>query len=155
VLRRSSPLAGEVGWGGMRLVSALFNAPLPNPPRKGEGIRVCGKNLIYSHAPISYTHRMESAAKKLIHASVKSQLMQAILGEHFRFATLKQAQVKLASLATEFILPKQKLAELAADAVLIWIKDFQVTEAEAKQGHRGNFAIIHYKTAASVSRGGG
>ena len=98
---------------------------------------------------------MEPSPKKLTHASVKSQLMQAILGEHFRFATVKQAQVKLASLATEFILPKQRLAELAADAVLIWIKDFQVTAAEAAQGHRGNFAIIHYKTVASVSRGGG
>ena len=113
-----------------------------------------GNNCVYSRARIYYTNPMEPAVKKLTHASVKSQLMQAILGEHFRFASLKQAQVKLASLATEFILPKQHLAEVAADAVVIWIKDFQVTAAEAKQGYRGNFAIIHYKTAASVSRGG-
>jgi tRNA/rRNA methyltransferase len=45
----ASPLAGEVGGGAGHLDSALSNAPLPNPPREGEGTTECAISPITHH----------------------------------------------------------------------------------------------------------
>lgn len=52
-IRYSSPLAGEDRWGGVEKSNALSSAPLPNPPRKGEGVIIPLQADGFSHPAIA------------------------------------------------------------------------------------------------------
>jgi hypothetical protein len=92
----------------------------------------------------------DDAVQKRGYASLKSEFIQAITGEHFRLASVTQAKVKLEMLAEQFVQSRSRPAELQKDAVFLWIRDYEVTEEERKQGFKGHFAVIFYKEIAAL-----
>jgi len=80
------------------------------------------------------------------YATTKNQLIQAILGEHFRFASETQARKKLEALAKDFtISTKHRPTNLVEDALFLWIKGLEVSDKDQKKGYKGNFAGIYFK----------
>lgn len=97
---------------------------------------------------------MEPEKNTLKYATMSNQLIQAIVGGHFRFASEVQAKTKLASLHEQFIHSSKRPEGLAPEAVYLWIKGFGITEKDTKQGYKGNFAVVMFKPAAAKSAGG-
>ena len=88
---------------------------------------------------------MEPEQPKLKYATTKNQLIQAIVGEHFRFASIAQAKSRLKSLEEEFIRSKNRPENAPEEAVYLWIKDFAISDKDKESGYKGNFALINYR----------
>jgi hypothetical protein len=76
---------------------------------------------------------------KKVHAGIYSPVMEAVLGEMFSFAEIKEAVMRLDHIRRTFVIAKEQPQD---DQVLMWIKDYAITEEEKKEGYRGNFAVV-------------
>lgn len=75
-------------------------------------------------------------------ATLKSPIVQAIVGGQYRFKTKEDAMAKIAFIKARFVqskLAKQDESELSA---IIWIKDYELIDKEVADGLLGNFALI-------------
>lgn len=80
------------------------------------------------------------------YATIKNPTIEAILGEHFRFANKEQAQGRLEALREVFITSK-----LPADVdtnpleLKLWIRGYGLSAESREQGYIGNYARIEVK----------
>lgn len=81
--------------------------------------------------------------KKKGYASVQQPIIEAMAaGGMFRFPTEEQAKERLNSLREGFILSKQQPEENPESAIVLWVKGFELTDQEIKDGYIGNYALI-------------
>jgi hypothetical protein len=83
-------------------------------------------------APVEYQKR---------NPTVFNPLMQAILGERFRFRQEEQAVARLKRIAYQF----DTLSGEEELPVTLWIRGYEVTPEEEKRGFLGNFAMLRTK----------
>jgi hypothetical protein len=83
-------------------------------------------------------------AKKKRTATMEDPTMEAIAGGHFRFATLQQAVSLLDRIGKQCIIAsKQDRIEADKPPTLrLWIRGYDLTEEEKKEGYRGHYARI-------------
>lgn len=80
------------------------------------------------------------------YATIKNPTIEAILGEHFRFANKEQAQARLEALREVFITSK-----LPADIdpnpleLKLWIRGYGLSAESREQGYIGNYARFEVK----------
>lgn len=84
-----------------------------------------------------------SLQKKLAHAT--HPLIEAILAELLRLPNEESAQKRLHALQDFFILSRKQPAGDNKNSLILWIKNYQVTPEEEKQGVIGNFALVSIK----------
>jgi hypothetical protein len=86
------------------------------------------------------------ARNKPKYATLKNPTIEAIIGEHFRFSTPEQAQVRLESLRETFIV--SKLPENVDGNPLelkLWIRGYGLTAESREAGYIGNYAKFEVK----------
>jgi len=76
----------------------------------------------------------------LTYASADDLVLNAIINGLYSFKTKEDAQQILAGLREKFILSKLTPAD-SKDSLILWIKDFEITEEEKKK-YAGNFASL-------------
>lgn len=83
-----------------------------------------------------------SSKKKKVLANVKSPIIDAVLNGRYSFTTPEAAQEKLAHLEERFV--RSSLADSVdeSEATVLWIRGYDVTDEESKQGCIGNYAVI-------------
>lgn len=79
------------------------------------------------------------------YATAKNPSISAIIHEMFCLPEA-QAREKLQALREHFITSKEQPKDAPQYSVILWIKDYALTEEELKKGFMGNFALISYKT---------
>ncbi len=84
---------------------------------------------------------IEPKKKKKVLANIKSPLIEAVIHQRFAFSTKEDAIDKVMQIGERFV--RSSLSEsVDANATVIWIRGFEVTADEAKQGCIGNYAVI-------------
>lgn len=83
--------------------------------------------------------------KKLYYANVGNDIIQATMGEHFKFATEDLAKKKIKSFEDVFIRSRHQPQDVKKGVLVLWVKGYEITEDENEKGHLGNFAAISYK----------
>jgi hypothetical protein len=82
---------------------------------------------------------MSDATRK--YATIKHPTIEALVGGHYRYKDRAQALARFTSITGNFVLSKEQPVTTKADpATILWIKGFDVTEAEATVGFTGHFA---------------
>lgn len=87
-------------------------------------------------------------APKKKYASIKNPTIEAILGEHFRFADADQAKTRLEALNETFItsrLPED--VDPDPKELKLWIRGFGLSSAMREKGYIGNYARFEVKRA--------
>ncbi len=87
-------------------------------------------------------------ALKKKYASVKNPTIEAILGEHFRFANADQAKDRLEALGDTFItsrLPED--IDTNPTELKLWIRGYGLSSAMREKGYIGNYARFEVKRA--------
>ncbi len=85
---------------------------------------------------------MEEKKPKKMLANAKSPIIDAVIHQRYAFATKQDAVKKIQSISEKFV--KSTLAEsVAADCVVLWIRDYQLTAEEIKVGCIGNYALLY------------
>lgn len=85
-------------------------------------------------------------------ATLKSPIVQAIVGGQYRFKTKEDALEKIAFIKARFVqskLAKQDDSELSA---IIWIKDYELIDKEIADGLLGNFALVTLSEDSKAKR---
>lgn len=83
---------------------------------------------------------MTSKRKSL--ATLKSPIIQAVLGGQYRFKTAEDGINKIAVLKNRFVQSKLAREDNSERSVIIWIKDYELLDSEKADGLLGNFALI-------------
>jgi len=78
-------------------------------------------------------------------ATVKHPTIEAIVNEMFRCKTEKEALERLETVKSNFITSRHEPENYDKPAAIIWIKGYDVTSDERKEGYLGNFALVTYK----------
>ena len=75
------------------------------------------------------------------YATLRHPTIEAVVGGHYRYKEKAHAIARLNSIRDHFILSKEQPASTSANPVIVlWIKGYAVTEAEAQEGYTGHFA---------------
>jgi hypothetical protein len=83
----------------------------------------------------------EKKSKKSL-ANAKSPIMDAVIHQRYVFAKKSDALKKIIDISEKFV--TSTLAEsVAADCTVIWIRDYEITEAEMAAGCIGNYALLY------------
>lgn len=77
---------------------------------------------------------------KKAHAGTYSPVMEAVLGGLFHFNDIRDAKARLTYIRDTFLIPKEQPEN--TDSVIVWIRDYALTEEEKNDGFKGNFAEI-------------
>lgn len=86
------------------------------------------------------------ARNKPKYATIKNPTIEAILGEHFRFASPEQAQARLESLREAFIVSKLPAEVDATPLELkLWIRGYGLSSESREAGYIGNYAKFEVK----------
>jgi len=80
-------------------------------------------------------------------ANIRSPHVQAIMQEALRFAKKADAEAHLHFLEDEYVTSKFSQPEEDTPRTILWIRGFEVTEAEKAAHYRGNYALITIKPA--------
>lgn len=83
----------------------------------------------------------DDASEQRKNPTTFNPLVQAIIGERFRFRTEAQAIERLKRISTQF-------ETLSGDNVLpvtLWIRGYELTPEEEQKGYLGNFALLRAK----------
>ncbi len=75
------------------------------------------------------------------YASVNNVMISALVSQSYKFPTHQAAQNLLEKLKAQFILAKGHEELLPQGKLKLWIRGFQLTEEEIKEGALGNFCI--------------
>jgi hypothetical protein len=82
------------------------------------------------------------------YATIKNPTIEAILGEHFRFANAEQAQTRLDSLRDAFIVSKLPAdMDATPQELKLWIRGFGLSAESREAGYIGNYARFEVKKA--------
>lgn len=80
------------------------------------------------------------------YATIKNPTIEAILGEHFRFASAEQAQARLENLRETFIVSKLPAEVDSTPLELkLWIRGYGLTAESREAGYIGNYAKFEVK----------
>lgn len=79
------------------------------------------------------------------YASIANKNIAAVVGRLFRFKTEQAAIEKLEFIKESFVISAQQEENPPKPCVIMWIKNFEVTENEKKAGRVGNFAFVTYE----------
>jgi hypothetical protein len=71
------------------------------------------------------------AAKKRF-ADIKHPLIQAILGGHYQFADMQQAQTQLGVIKSHYFISRHPEHKDAPDCCTLWVRGYDVTDTEKK-----------------------
>ncbi len=75
-------------------------------------------------------------------ATIRNPTLEAIRHGLFRFDEEWQAVKRLEVLKSHFIVAKEQEENVWPPSLTLWIRDYGVSEEEAKEGYRGHFARI-------------
>lgn len=82
------------------------------------------------------------------YATIKNPTIEAIIGEHFRFASAEQAQARLEALREAFIVSKLPADVDATPLELkLWIRGYGLSAESREAGYIGNYARFEVKQA--------
>ncbi len=76
-------------------------------------------------------------------AIVTDQMIQAVLGGHYQFATEEQAKQQLAILKERYFISKHPDHKDTETSCTLWVRDYDVTPEQKEKGALGNFVKIH------------
>lgn len=86
---------------------------------------------------------MSAKDKKRRYATIRHPTIAAAIEGTYRFQAEAQAKQQLQILREYFVLSRHQKAE--DHAIILWVKGFEVTKAEKKNGYTGNYAAIGIK----------
>ena len=84
---------------------------------------------------------MSNNEKQRRYATTRQPTIAAIMQGTFRFASKEQAMGHIEILQNSFVLSRQSQEE-SDDRVILWIRGYEVTPKEKKQGYTGNYALV-------------
>lgn len=85
-------------------------------------------------------------AKKRKLANIQGPIMEAITGGHYRLPDEAAAIEKIDWLKTQYIVSRQgEEEEFKQPALVMWVRGWEISEAEKKKGYFGQFALVSYK----------
>jgi hypothetical protein len=76
-------------------------------------------------------------------ATLKDQIIQAVLGNHYKFATEEQATTQLDIIKSLYFISKHKDHKDTPTSCTLWVRDYDITPEQKEQGALGNFLKIH------------
>jgi len=79
------------------------------------------------------------------YASAGNMHIEAIINKLFRFESEKQAIEKIESLEETFTISKNQEKDPPKPCVILWVKDFEITPKEKKQGFMGNYGFVTFE----------
>jgi hypothetical protein len=80
------------------------------------------------------------------YATVQNPTIEAILGEHFRFASVEQAKTRLEALRETFIVCKLPAdVDSTPTELKLWIRDYGLSPEARELGYTGNYARFEIK----------
>lgn len=92
-----------------------------------------------------HVHNGEKEAKKSSQkriATLDNPLIEAIFNGLFRFTDKEQAMRRVQEIRNEFVVAREQEGDKGAYNIRLWIKDYDLSEEEIKQGYRGHFGGI-------------
>ncbi len=91
----------------------------------------------------------QSASGRLPYATLKNPTIEAILGNHFRFANKAQALDRLSNIRTSFqTLKSPPESTPTPEELTLWIRGYGMTSEARIAGYLGNFAKLRVAQAA-------
>jgi hypothetical protein len=87
---------------------------------------------------------MTTAKKKKL-ATVRNPTIEAVVKQLLRLPDEQSALGRLESLRAYFVTSNKQITETKTPSVLLWIKGFEVSNAELAKGYHGHFAVVTYK----------
>lgn len=75
-------------------------------------------------------------------ANVKDAMIEAVLGDHYRFADKEQAKIQLDILKSHYFISKHPDHKDSDESCTLWVRGFEVTPEQEAQGAQGNFIKI-------------
>lgn len=81
---------------------------------------------------------MDNAVKDRKYATIGNPTINAVIKQLYRFDSMEQAQLRLESLKRNFVVSSSIKTE--NNDFVVWLRGYEVTDAELEQGYLGNFA---------------
>lgn len=88
---------------------------------------------------------MTAAEKPRRYATLMHPTIGAVLAGTYRFASEEQAKQQLQIFRDHFVLSRHQNEEAGDNAVILWVKGFNITDDEKKGGYTGNYVLIAIK----------
>lgn len=79
------------------------------------------------------------------YANINNKFIEAITHKLFRFRSEADAIEKIDYIKENFIIAKNQEENPPKPCVILWIKEFNVTQADSDKGYTGNYAFITYE----------
>ena len=76
-------------------------------------------------------------------ADQKDQIIQAVLGGHYTFASMEQAQLQLDIIKSNYFISKHPDHKDNAEQCTLWVRGYDITPEQKEDGAQGNFIKIH------------
>lgn len=75
-------------------------------------------------------------------ATVRNPSIEAVVKQLLRLPSEEMALKKMAGIRSHFVVSKQHIEQSDTPNLMLWIKGFEVSKAELKEGYLGHFAVI-------------
>ncbi len=80
--------------------------------------------------------------KQRAYASVENPTINAAIKSLYSFVEQSQALARLAQIKRDFVTSRQVKTAKNSNSFILWVSGFAISEAEAEQGYKGNFALF-------------
>lgn len=81
-------------------------------------------------------------------ATVRNPTIEAVVGQLLRLPDMDAALRRMDQIAEHFVVSREQITESKVPSLMLWIKGFDVSKDELKEGYLGHFAVIAPKKIA-------
>lgn len=85
---------------------------------------------------------LENTSKKPRYANADNKHIAAVVSGLFKFRSAEVAEKKLADIKRQYTITRQQDEAIKTPHIILWLKDYAVTEEESAAGYLGNYACI-------------